>query len=699
MLRNKAMTEKVLLLGIDGMDPRYTKKLLAEGKLPNVRKLMELGSCREDLMMLGANPTITPPMWATLATGTYPMTHGIIDYNLSSEGARDITIEGFSSRFLKAEPLWDVTAAAGKKTLVMHWPGGSFPPTSDSANLFTIDGSSPGACCGWASSRGMDCICLADTKAKEPSFAVMSIPTTDIEGDAKLTFKGPKRTTGRSEEAKARVQEHMQKFADIINVEGYNLSRNACKDTMLMNEDVNTQWTLADFPCDGSISPISEPSGWTVEIPEGSKEFVMMMYTNRVQRPALILKNENGVYDSVAIYKDKNSSEPLRVLAKDVFEVSVVDTIPTENGGEEKVHRNMRLLQIAEDGSRVLIWSSPAMSYEDNSVWFPKSIFKEVVEKIGPPIPTSQISGNDKDLVMKCNNVQWDLAAKWQSAVMHYMIKEHGVEVIFSHFHNIDLQSHSYMKYMKNRDTSRYDESEIAKYADITYKITDDYLGSFMHLLDEGWTIFLFSDHALICAEERAYSMGDSPGVSVEPFRKMGYTVLKKDENGNELPEVDWTKTTAIMTRSNSIFLNIKGRDPEGIVDPADQYALEEKIITDLYNYKDAKTGNRVFALALHNKDAILLGLGGPYGADITFFISDDYVEDHGPGLSTAQGYNDTSLSPIFIAAGNGIKENFRTNRYIREVDLAPTAAVLLGVDFPADCEGAPAYQIFSEKL
>lgn len=56
-------------------------------------------------------------------------------------------------------------------------------------------------------------------------------------------------------------------------------------------------------------------------------------------------------------------------------------------------------------------------------------------------------------------------------------------------------------------------------------------------------------------------------------------------------------------------------------------------------------------------------------------------------------------FQPIFMAAGRGIKENYVIDRYIREVDVAPTAAVLIGVDFPAQCEGAPAYQIFSEKL
>ena len=53
MLRTKGLTDKLLLLGVDGMDPRFTKRLVEEGKMPNFKKLMDMGSCREDLMMLG----------------------------------------------------------------------------------------------------------------------------------------------------------------------------------------------------------------------------------------------------------------------------------------------------------------------------------------------------------------------------------------------------------------------------------------------------------------------------------------------------------------------------------------------------------------------------------------------------------------------------------------------------------------------
>ena len=128
MLRSKGLADKMILLGIDGMDPRFTRKLVDEGKMPNVKKLMDMGACRDDLVLLGGVPTITPPMWTTLATGAYPMTHGITDFNISFPGELDFNYSGIYSTSCKAEQLWNVTAEAGKKTLVWHWPGASWPP-------------------------------------------------------------------------------------------------------------------------------------------------------------------------------------------------------------------------------------------------------------------------------------------------------------------------------------------------------------------------------------------------------------------------------------------------------------------------------------------------------------------------------------------------------------------------------------------
>ena len=53
------------------MDPKMTRRLVDEGRLPNIEKLIKQGGARHDLVLLGGVPTITPPMWTTLATGAY----------------------------------------------------------------------------------------------------------------------------------------------------------------------------------------------------------------------------------------------------------------------------------------------------------------------------------------------------------------------------------------------------------------------------------------------------------------------------------------------------------------------------------------------------------------------------------------------------------------------------------------------------
>ncbi len=700
MLRKEGLTEKLMILGIDGMDPRFTRRMLREGKMPNVQKLIDAGACREDLMLLGANPTITPPLWATLATGAYPMTHGIFDYAISGEPHKEITIDAFSSAFLTAEPIFNVTAKAGINTLVFHWPGGSWPPTVDNGHLWTVDGSSPGAVGGWTSRLDFDSIIIASELTKEPSYTFMGAITSDLKGDEKLPYYNYKlglRELGKlSPEGKALLNQYQEEIDAKIGVEGYHNNVNYNIQTDAVD---HTQWAVADFPCSCSMSPITVPEGWEFAIPEDSREFTIRIIYGRVSRPALILKNADGKYDRVAIYKDKASAEPLAILEDDVFYERMYDTFINETG-EHPVTRNLRMLKIAEDGSYVRIWSSPSMLCDDDRIFYPKSLHKELTDLFGPPQPSSQMSGRDADLIMKCNNVQWNLAAKWQSQCIHHLIETKDIKAVFSHYHNVDLQTHNYIKYLKNREDSNLDESEVLKFAEATYKTTDDYLGTFLHFLDEGWTIMVVSDHGLTCGEEDCTCiLGDIVGVNVDPLRRFGYTVLKTDENGKDIAELDMSKTTAYQTRSSSIYVNLKGRDPEGIVDPADKWELEERIITDLYSMKDPKTGKRMVNLALHNKDAYHLGLGGPGCGDITFFMADDYTLGHGAGMSTAEGHNDTSLSPIFIAAGRGIKPGLKTNRVIREVDVAPTVAALMGVPYPEECEGAPIYQILTDQI
>ena len=215
-----------------------------------------------------------------------------------------------------------------------------------------------------------------------------------------------------------------------------------------------------------------------------------------------------------------------------------------------------------------------------------------------------------------------------------------------------------------------------------------------MHLLDEGWTLTLMSDHAQVCPTYDAPLIGDITGINIRIMQELGLTALKVDENGKEMKEIDWTKTYAVAQRANHIYLNLKSRYDHGIIDPEDQYEWEEEIMTRLYSYKHPVSQKRIIALALRNKDAVLLGLGGPECGDIIYFNAEGYNYDHGESLGTCYGEADTSVCPIFIAAGKGFKEGFETDRVIRQVDFAATIAAVGGVRMPRQCEGAPVYQI-----
>ena len=145
-MERTAKADKILLLGVDGLDPRLTRKYVAMGIMPNTKKYIESGAQREDLVMLGGHPTVTPPMWTTLATGCYANVHGITGFYKKGSDL-DAVSYNIDSRFCKAEQLWNVFAEAGKKTLVWHWPGSSWPPSSESENLLVVDGTAPGTVC------------------------------------------------------------------------------------------------------------------------------------------------------------------------------------------------------------------------------------------------------------------------------------------------------------------------------------------------------------------------------------------------------------------------------------------------------------------------------------------------------------------------------------------------------------------------
>jgi predicted AlkP superfamily phosphohydrolase/phosphomutase len=78
-----AERNKVILFGIDGADWGVIRPLMAEGRLPNFKKIVE-GGASGDLQSM--EPTLSPALWTTVATGRPPAAHGIADFIVSLPG-------------------------------------------------------------------------------------------------------------------------------------------------------------------------------------------------------------------------------------------------------------------------------------------------------------------------------------------------------------------------------------------------------------------------------------------------------------------------------------------------------------------------------------------------------------------------------------------------------------------------------------
>lgn len=677
-MERTAKTNKILLLGVDGMDPRLTKKYVSMGLMPNTKKYIEAGAQRKDLVMLGGHPTVTPPMWTTLAAGCYANVHGITGFFRKGNNLDEL-VYNLDSRLCKAEPLWNCFAEAGWKTLVWHWPGSSWPPTSDSENLFVVDGTSPG-------SVGM---AVAQT---EPEFlleASIDIPVA--------TFK----TAAIGAAAACVVNDLELDTPNSAAVEGDSFSESFSQGMVtkeLFMDKSQMPSASTENKLSVAVSPIKEASGWAFA-PAEAKEFTLLLSKGLLRRPGLILKNEKGDYDRVAIYKSKKSIEPIVILPKGQMVAEIVDESIKGNVKFDKTNRNMKLLELDPCGNYLKLYISAAMDMTNDSVWHPKRIFKSVAENVGYTTPTSMVGCQDPLLITECMLANWYVTADWQANAIIHLIESENLDIVFSHFHAVDLQSHMFIKHMADRPFNKQPVDVADQWMQDVYVQTDYYLGKFLHLLDENWTVMIFSDHAQVASAHDIPYLGGMGGVNVRVMQQLGFTVLKTDENGKELAEIDWSKTRAVAQREQHIYLNLKGRDPYGIVDPKDQYELEEEIMTALYGYKDAKTGHRIVSVALRNRDAVLLGQGGLEAGDICYWLAEGYNYDHADCLATAYGEGDTSVSPIFIAAGKGLKKGYTTDRIIRQIDLAPTVAFLGGVRTPRECEGAPIYQIFEKDI
>jgi predicted AlkP superfamily phosphohydrolase/phosphomutase len=276
-----------------------------------------------------------------------------------------------------------------------------------------------------------------------------------------------------------------------------------------------------------------------------------------------------------------------------------------------------------------------------------------------------------------------------------------------------------------------------------TYQLIDSFLGDVLTRMDKDTTLLLVSDHGfgLLLEANRLLN---------HLFAKLGFLYFRQGSNRlqgrllkalllygrryipfrlqyplsrifrklhiqavseNMFAGIDWSRTQAFASpHGGQVFINLKGRQPEGIVSSEDYHSLRENIRGILQNLIDPTTGIRVIK-GVHLREDIF---HGPYSDPAGDLLLEWNIEAIGNTLCSPTPGHQTSVSlskdlrffqgwtgthrhlGIFMAYGPQIKKGEPLSM-ATHYDITPTLLYLQDHPIPNDMDGKVLTDIFTE--
>src|SRR5690606_3194637 len=109
-------SKKVLVIGWDAADWKMIKPLIAQGKMPTLKKFLEEG-VHGNIATL--DPPLSPMLWTTIATGKRAYDHGILGFTEPQPDGSGIRPVNSTSRKVKA--IWYILNQNGYQSNVVAW--------------------------------------------------------------------------------------------------------------------------------------------------------------------------------------------------------------------------------------------------------------------------------------------------------------------------------------------------------------------------------------------------------------------------------------------------------------------------------------------------------------------------------------------------------------------------------------------------
>ena len=332
----------------------------------------------------------------------------------------------------------------------------------------------------------------------------------------------------------------------------------------------------------------------------------------------------------------------------------------------------------------------------------PNEYSEELEEKFGPfftkglPADTKALDNdvlNDGEFLE-----QDDFILRERMEMFDYELARFSSGLLFYYVSSTDQRQHMFWR-LVDKEHPSYDPILASKYGNTIENIyveMDKLLAKAIEKADKDTVLVVMSDHGF-SPYRRSLNLNTW-------LKENGYhSLINRWKQGQQdlFLNTDWSKTKAYAFGLNSLYINQRGREAEGIVNPgAEKEALVREIAHKLENFQDPKTGERPVLRAFVAKNVyqgsyieeapdIIVGYNHGYRtswATPLGRIPKEILEDN-----TEKWSGDHCMAPQVIP---GI---LLTNRKIKAkspalYDLAPTILQIFGIEKPKEMIGKPIF-------
>ena len=656
-------SQRLVILGFDGLDPALVEKWMREGKLPNMKRLADRGGLYP--LRTTESPE-SPTAWASFATGVNPGKHNIYDFLVrdTSTYLPDLgMVRREPAKFLfnyipiakpkihsirGGESFWVTAGKAGVRSSILTVPV-TFPPEN------------------------------------VPNGELLSgLPLPDIRGTMG-TFYYFATDLSRYEEGNTEFGGILKRLA---------MDKGVARTELVGPPNPIVRQRLLALRAKGP-----SPSD------AGRRTMAQLQADEDIRVPMTVRWNRPDKTATIEIEGKSIHLEPGKMSRWIDLDFRVNFLV--------RVHGMAQMLLMNAD-NELQLYVSPVNWKPDNPpvpMSSPASFSGDLFERLGyyrtlgwaeATWPLNEDRMDEKTFMDDLYRAFDDRAQ-----VILSRIDARNWDVLVGVIESTDRVQHMMWRFMDPKHPM-YDAALAAKYGDAierVYRRADQFVGEVAERLDPGTPILIVSDHGFH-SWRKAVNLNTwlvQQSYMALGGQQPGEKTLDDLFGGGEFWEnVDWSRTRAYAMGIGQIYFNLRGREAHGIVSPgAESKALADELGARLLTMRDPDDGAPIVR-AVYKRDDVYSGEFLKNASELQVGMEDGYRVSWQTTLGgSPQGIvypnmkkwsGDHGGYDFATTAGVLISNRPVTRTGLSIIDIAPTVLKYFGLQIPGDIDGKPLF-------